>query len=154
MMHQWSLLLWISCLKRLIQAAWPLLPLNLAVFFILAKLTFICCRVRLSKRRKLGSQRMPKSWLEVKHRELNSKEQQAQVGLTLISCSRILGGGGGGGHGRGLICAAVPLTDALVCSAHSYEHLYIFLLVLVSVVRKIAGRNGSYFECVCLTYPL
>lgn len=35
-------------------------------------------RVRLSKRRKLGSQRMPKSWLEVKHRDLNKKEEQAQ----------------------------------------------------------------------------
>ena len=66
------------------------------LFSILAKLTFICCRVRLSKRRKLGSQRMPKSWLEVKHRELNSKEQQAQVGLTLISCSipQLNNGGG------------------------------------------------------------
>ncbi|KAK7104711.1 RNA polymerase II-associated factor 1 homolog [Littorina saxatilis] len=42
-------------------------------------------RVRLSKRRKLGSQRMPKSWLEVKHRELNSKEEQAQeVRMTML----------------------------------------------------------------------
>ena len=123
------------------------------LFSILAKLTFICCRVRLSKRRKLGSQRMPKSWLEVKHRELNSKEQQAQVGLTLISCSIPQLNNGGGG----LICAAVPLTKCIglpdqCCSAHSYEHLYIFLLVLVSVVSKIAGHNGSYFEGVM--YPL
>ncbi|XP_076464855.1 RNA polymerase II-associated factor 1 homolog [Babylonia areolata] len=42
-------------------------------------------RVRLSKRRKLGSQRMPKSWLEVKHRELNEKELQAQeVRMTML----------------------------------------------------------------------
>ena len=60
----------------------------------------------------------------------------------------------GGEHGRGLVRAAVPLTDALVCSAHSCEHLYVFLLVLVSVVSKIAGHNGSCFECVCLMYPL
>lgn len=42
-------------------------------------------RVRLNKRRKLGSQRMPKSWLEVKHRELNDKEMQAQsVRMTML----------------------------------------------------------------------
>ncbi|PVD25632.1 hypothetical protein C0Q70_13291 [Pomacea canaliculata] len=42
-------------------------------------------RVRLSKRRKLGHQRMAKSWLVVKHRPLNEKEESAQeVRLSML----------------------------------------------------------------------
>ena len=36
-------------------------------------------RVRLSKRRKIGGVEVPKSRLVVKHRDLNTKEIQAQV---------------------------------------------------------------------------